>query len=214
MRSSGKQASGGESLASTTEVTALLARWQGGDNEAADQVFQLTYDELHRIAVGHFRRERPDHTLQATAVVHEAYMSLIERNGVRLESRAHFMGFMACVMRRVLIDHARGHGRQRRGGHLRKVTLEETRGLAKKSPPDMVELDDALQALSRIDQRKARLVEMRFFGGLTFEEVAEVLTVSRATAVREWQRARAWLFRELDRSAEQAVHGHEAHSEA
>lgn len=214
MRSHEKPASGGEPLASTTEVTALLAQWRGGDSEAADQVFRLTYDELHRIAVGHFRRERPDHTLQATAVVHEAYMSLVERNGVQLESRAHFLGFMACVMRRVLIDHARGHGRQRRGGHLRKVTLDETRGLSKKGAPDMIELDDALEALSRIDQRKATLVEMRFFGGLTFEEVAEVLTVSRATAVREWQRARAWLFRELDKGAGHGKYGQGAHGEA
>lgn len=180
------------------EITELVEKWRAGDADAGEELLRRTYDQLHRIARGCFRKERSDHTLQATALVHEAYMAITGAHKVRLESRAQFLGFMAHVMRRVLIDHARRHGRLRRGGGQQKITLIEAREvLSSNVPADLVALDDALTALAAIDRRKALIVEMRFFAGLTLEEVAEALEISRSTAVREWQRARAWLYREL-----------------
>jgi len=161
----------------------------------------LVYDSLRRIAAGYFRRERADHTLQATAIVNEAYIELVGQSGIRWQSRAHFIGFFARVMRRVLVDYARERNYAKRGGKLRKVTLAEAAALATAKTPDLMALDDALSSLAEIDPRKASLVELRFFGGLTNEEAAQVLGVSRATAIREWQRARAWLYRELSPSA-------------
>lgn len=180
------------------EITQLIEQWRLGDRRAGDELLRLTYGELHRIAASYFRAERRDHTLQATALVHEAYLAISGASDLQLANRAHFIGFMAHVMRRVLIDHARRFGRLRRGGGLRKVTLSEACELLTTGQPvDLVQLDDALHALAEIDVRKASLVEMRFFGGLTLDEVAPALGISRATAVREWQRARAWLYREL-----------------
>lgn len=178
-------------------ITRLLERWSDGDREALDEVMPLVYDVLRRIAASYFRSERRDHTLEATAIVNEAFLELVEQSGIRWQSRAHFIGFFARVMRRVLVDHARDRGYAKRGGRLRKVTLAEAAALATQKTPDLVALDDALHGLAEIDPRKATLVELRFFGGLKIEEAAEVLGISRATAIREWQRARAWLYREL-----------------
>lgn len=186
-----------ESVESPRDVGPLLERWRGGDRQAAGELMQLCYAELHRIAGAYFLRERADHTLQATAVVHEAYLAILGQEGARWHSRAHFIGFMARVMRRVLIEHARRRHSLRRGGRARKLTLAESSLLATAVPPDVVALDDALRDLGALDQRKAELVELRFFGGLTLDESAEVLGISRATAVREWRRARAWLYRAL-----------------
>lgn len=158
----------------------------------------LVYGALHRIAAGYFRRERCGHTLQATAIVNEAYLVLVEQNGVTWQNRAHFIGFMARVMRRVLVDYARERGYAKRGGKLRKVTLVEACELSRERAPDLVALDDALHGLAELDPQKATLVELRFFGGLTIEAAAAALDISRATAIREWQRARAWLYRELE----------------
>lgn len=178
-------------------ITELLRQWSDGDRDALDEVMPLVYDVLRRIAGSYLLRERAEHTLQATAIVNEAYLELVEQSGIRWQSRAHFIGFFARVMRRVLVDYARERNYAKRGGRLRKVTLAEAAALATEKTPDLVALDDALHGLAEIDPRKATLVELRFFGGLTNEEAAEVLGISRATAIREWQRARAWLYREL-----------------
>lgn len=180
----------------------LLEQWSAGDRQAAGELMQICYHELHRIAAAYFHREREDHTLQATAVVHEAYLAILGQDGIQWQNRAHFVGFMARVMRRILIEHARRHGSKRRGGRWRKVTLSEASAIDTRMPPDLEALDEALTSLSRWDARKGRLVELRFYGGLTIEEAADVLGVSRATAVREWRRARAWLYRVLNDSAQ------------
>ena len=180
-----------------SEITDLLGQWADGDRAAAARVVDLLYDELHRLAQSVFRRERPGHTLQATAVVHEAYVRLVEQNGVRCVDRRHFVGLAAHVMRRLLVDHARDKGRMKRGGDQRRVTFAEVAELGIEKPPDVLAVDEALVALGEVDPRKARLVELRFFGGLTIDEAADVLGIGRATAVREWRRARAWLHRTL-----------------
>ncbi|MEM8932414.1 MAG: sigma-70 family RNA polymerase sigma factor [Acidobacteriota bacterium] len=182
---------------SSPEITHLLDQWAEGDRAAAGQVVDLLYDELHRLARSAFRRERPGHTLQATAVVHEAYVRLVEQSGVRFVDRRHFVGLAAHVMRRLLVDHARDKGRQKRGGDQRRVTFAELAELGTEEPPDVVAVDEALAGLAEVDPRKARLVELRFFGGVTIDEAADVLGIGRATAVREWRRARAWLYRDL-----------------
>jgi len=187
----------GTPAAEVPEITLLLERWRGGDRAAGEELLRRTYGQLRRLAAATFRRERDDHTLQATAVVHEAYLSLAGNETMTFRNRAHFIGFMAHVMRRVLVDHARKHNQKRRGGGYRKITLAEAQALRVPSPPELVPLDDALRALAEVDGRKAALVEMRFFGGMTLEEAAAALGISRSTAVREWQRARAWLFRAL-----------------
>ena len=179
-------------------ITRLLHEWSEGNRDAADELMPLVYGVLHRIASGYFLRERGDHTLQATAIVNEAYLALVEQNGVHWQNRAHFIGFMAHVMRRVLVDYARRRGYAKRGGKLRKVTLVEAADLSREKAADVVALDDALDGLAAIDPQKAALVELRYFGGLTVEEAAAALGISRATAIREWRRARAWLFRELN----------------
>lgn len=182
-------------------ITRLLHEWSDGDPDAAEELLPLVYGALHRIAVGYFQHERADHTLEATAIVHEAYLALVEQNGVSWKNRSHFIGFMAHVMRRILVDYARERAYAKRGGRLRKVTLVEAAALAGERSPDIVALDDAMLGLAAIDPRKATLVELRFFGGLTIEESATALGISRATAIREWQRARAWLYRELEAGA-------------
>lgn len=178
-------------------VTELLARWTEGDPAAADEVLPLVYDELRSLAARYLRHERRDHTLQATAIVHEAYVRLNEQAGLRFESRGHFIGFAAHMLRRVLVLHARERGARKRGGRLRRVTLAESRSLALDRPPDLEALDDALTSLASFDPRKAQIVELRFFGGMTGQEIAEALGVGTATVTREWRAARAWLFAEL-----------------
>ena len=181
-------------------VTRLLEAWNAGDPEAPARVLPLLYEELHALARSYMRRERRGHTLQATAVVHEAYVRLIEESGIAWNDRAHFVGLAARVMRRVLVDHARRHRAAKRGGAARRVTLVEADALALGRRPDLLALDDALSALEEIDERKAAIVELRFFGGLTFDETAAHLGLARATVIRHWERARLWLYRQLGES--------------
>jgi RNA polymerase sigma factor (TIGR02999 family) len=178
-------------------LTELLERWSSGDREAADRAMALVYQELRGIARRVFRRERSGHTLEATAVVHEAYARLREQDGVRWENRAHFFGLFARVMRRVLVDHARERNAGKRAGRRERVTLAESTALALERPPDLLALNEALDRLQALDPQKAAEVELRFFGGCSIEETARSLGVSEATVNRQWRRARAWLYREL-----------------
>ena len=178
-------------------LTDLLDRWSQGDRQAADRALTLAYPELRRIARGLFRKERAGHTLEATAVVHEALSRLVGQEGWRWEGRAHFFGFCAHVMRRVLVDYARERNTEKRGGRRERTTLTESRLLALRRTPDLLELDEALTRLAALDAQKAAIVELRFFGGCSIEDTAAALGVSPATVNRQWRRARAWLFREL-----------------
>jgi len=174
-------------------VTQLLVDWRRGNQAALDELMPLVYDELRRLADYYLRRERPDHTLQATALVHEAYLRLVGQTEVRLEDRAHFFGIAANLMRQILINHARDRRRLKRGGTAFKLSLDEAQGVAAAPPVDLMALDAALTSLAKLDPQKSRLIELRFFGGLTVEEAAEVLGISSATVKREWRAAKAWL---------------------
>ncbi len=178
-------------------LTQILRQWSEGGEDAARDALPLVYEELRRIAGSYFRRERPGHTLQATAVVHEVYIRLMEQTGVRWKSRTHFVGRVAHMMRRILVDYAREHNAAKRGGGRQRVSLSEASDLSAGRPPDLVALDDTLRSLEKVDPQKARLVELRFFAGLSLEETAGILRISRPTVVREWRRTRAWLYREL-----------------
>ncbi|HEY6229697.1 MAG TPA: sigma-70 family RNA polymerase sigma factor [Pyrinomonadaceae bacterium] len=182
------------------EMTQLLAAWSDGDREALDRLLPLVEDELHRLAHHYMNRERAGHTLQTTALVNEAYLRLIDQREVRWQNRAHFFAIAAQMMRRILIDHARRQAYAKRGGGARKVSLAEVAVLTDERAAELVALDEALNGLARIDERKARVVELRYFGGLTVEETATVLKVSPDTVTREWRRARAWLHREIQES--------------
>jgi RNA polymerase sigma factor (TIGR02999 family) len=178
-------------------VTQLLVRWREGDQEALDKLMPLVYDELRRLAQHYLRRERADHTLQSTALVHEAYVRLVGQDSPPWQSRAHFFGIAARLMRQILVEHARAHQAAKRGGHSFKLTLEDAAVVPQAADVDLVALDDALKKLSALDARQSRIVELRFFAGLTIEDAAEVLEISRATVAREWTIARAWLYREI-----------------
>ena len=178
-------------------ATALLLAWGNGDPGALDQLMPLVYDEMRRLARLHLRRERAGHTLQATALVNEAYLRLIEVNQVRWQNRAHFFAMASRVMRRILVDAARARRYQKRGGGAERVSLDEALLVSDEPAQDLVALDDALNALSAVDLRKSRVVEMRFFGGLSVDETAAVLKVSPDTVMRDWRLAKAWLLREL-----------------
>ena len=180
-----------------TDVTVLLEAWNAGDPKAREQVLPLVYEELRSIARGYFVRERRGHTLQATAIVHDAYVRLIENSGIEWRNRAHFVGMAARSMRHILVDHARHRNAAKRGGKEAKLTLVEADALAMGRPPDLLALDDALAALARVDELKASIVELRFFGGLTVAETASYLEIAPATVTRHWNRARAWLYRQL-----------------
>ena len=186
-------------MSSPPRVTELLLAWSGGDQGAFDKLYPLIYDELRRLAAHYLRRERPGHTLQPTALVHEAYLRLIDQTRTRWQNRAHFFGAAAQMMRRILVDHARQHGAAKRGGGERRVTLAEGAAFAPERGVDLLALEDALNKLERVNPQKSRLVELRFFGGLSTEEAAEVLGVSAATVTREWRAAKAWLHRELSK---------------
>ena len=179
------------------EATRLLIDWGQGDAEAASRLMPLIYDELRQIARGYLQGERADHTLQATGLVHEAYLRLVDQTNTTWQNRAHFFGVAAGVMRRVLVDHARRHRTEKRGGTWDKLELDEALMPGVSRPVDLVALDDALQDLAKRDPRQSQIVELRFFGGLTTEEAAEVLDVSPRTVKREWRRAKAWLRREV-----------------
>jgi len=178
-------------------VTQLLIGWGKGDKEALDLLLPLVYDELRRQAARYLRRERVGHTLQTTALIHEAYIRLVDQKRVQWQNRAHFFGIAAQLMRRILVDHARAKKRAKRGGSDVRVTLAEST-LAVKSPDlDVLALDQALDRLAQVDEQQARVVELRFFSGLSVEETAEVLQISTATVKREWSMAKAWLHREI-----------------
>jgi RNA polymerase sigma factor (TIGR02999 family) len=178
-------------------VTQLLQKWSAGDLEAAERVLPLVYGELRRIAARQIRRERAGHTLQATAIVHEAFLRLNDPGVFHWPSRAHFFAFAAHLVRRILVDHARKRNRAKRGGAVEQLTLAEVGELSVSRSPDLVALDDALTSLEGLDPQKAAVVELRFFAGLTLEETAAQLGVSVETVSRQWRRAKAWLYNEL-----------------
>jgi RNA polymerase sigma factor (TIGR02999 family) len=182
------------------EVTQLLIEWSNGEKAALDKLMPLIYDELRRLAHHYMSRERPGHTLQTTALVDEAYVRLVNRQCVHWQNRAHFFAIAAHLMRSILVDHARSHAYAKRGGGARKVPLDEAMVISQDRAAEVVALDDALEQLTRIDPRQSRIVEMRFFAGLTIEETAEVLSLSPATIKREWSTAKAWLYHELSKS--------------
>src|ERR1700678_101435 len=182
------------------DVTKLLIQWSKGDSEALDALVPLVYDELRRLAQLYLSREKPGHTLSSTALVHEAYLRLVQQKEVTWQNRAHFFGVAARMMRRILVDHARRHGYAKRGGGALTLSLDETVAAAPEREISLVELDDALDSLAKPDERQSRMVELRFFGGLSIEETSEVLGVSAPTVKREWASARAWLYREISGS--------------
>jgi RNA polymerase sigma factor (TIGR02999 family) len=179
------------------DVTLLLSALTRGDDGAASKLIPVVYAELRRLAGSYMRKERTDHTLQATALVHEAYLKLVEQRSVNWQSRAHFFGVAAQLMRRILIDHARGHTRQKRGGDDQKVSLDEALIFSEQQADELLAVDDSLNQLAKIDPRQAKVVEMRFFGGLSIEEAAEALQVSPKTVKRDWSVAKAWLYADL-----------------
>jgi len=182
------------------EITQLLVNWGNGDQAALDKLMPLVYKELHRLAHHYMRRERPGHTMQTTALVNEAYLKLVDQRNVDWQNRAHFFAISAQLMRRILVDQARSHAYAKRGGGARKVSLDEVAHLSLVKAAELVALDDALQGLAAIDPRQARVVELRFFGGLTIQETAEVLGLSSATIKSEWQTAKAWLYHQLSKN--------------
>ena len=181
----------------TKEVTELLQKWSGGDADALDELTPLIYAELHRIARSYMRRERDNHTLQTSALVNEAYVRLIDWKTARWENRAHFFGVSAQLMRRILVDFARRRPKAD-GDIARHVSLDEALTVTAEKDADLVRLDEALSELAQLDERKAKIVELRFFGGLSVDETAEVLKISGVTVMREWSKAKAWLYRELN----------------
>jgi RNA polymerase sigma-70 factor (ECF subfamily) len=186
---------------SPKEVTQLLLDWSRGDQAALDKLMPLVYGELRRMANRYMRREHVGHTLQTTALINEAYLRLIEQQRVQWHNRAHFFAISAKLMRRILVDHARSHTRAKRGGGVLKVSLNEAVVPSKERAAELVALDDALMRLATIDPRKSQVVELRFFGGLSVEETAEVLKVTPMTVTRDWKTAKAWLHRELSNEA-------------
>ena len=179
------------------EVTRILHDWSGGDRNAPERLMPFVYDELRRLARSFLVRERDTHTLQPTALVHEAYVRLVDQTRVNWQNRAHFYGIASSMMRRVLIDHARAHATDKRGGGAVHLSLDDVQVPLEQRAADFVALDEALERLSQFDERKCRVVEMRFFGGLSDEEIAAVLGVTTRTVLRDWKKARLWLYREL-----------------
>jgi RNA polymerase sigma factor (TIGR02999 family) len=188
-------------LGSSNQVTELLVRWRRGDRTALDSLLPLVYSELRRIANHFLQDERPDHTLQSTALVHEAYLRLAQQDLPQWQNRAHFFAVAAQLMRQILVDYARSHRASKRGGHVYKLALDEAEEQPQALEVDIVALDDALKSLAEMDSQQSRVVELKFFGGLSIDDTAEVLGISASTVKRDWITARAWLFRELDRSA-------------
>ena len=184
-------------IATSHEVTQLLMAWNDGDQSALERLIPLVHAELHRIARRYMRNERAGHMLQTSALINEAYMRLIDAQQVHWQNRAHFFGIAAQLMRRVLVDFARSRSYKKRGGGAFQVSLDETMVITKERGEDLVALDEALSALSELDERKGRVVEMRFFGGLSEKEIAEALTVSQETVRRDWRLAKSWLRRRL-----------------
>jgi RNA polymerase sigma factor (TIGR02999 family) len=182
------------------EVTKLLQDWSNGEVQALDRLVPQIHRELRKLAASYLRKERPDHTLQPTALVNEAFLKLVDQRAVRWQNRAHFFGIAAQAMRRILVDHARAHGAGKRGDGARRVPLEDAAVIGGAIDIDLLALDEALTRLAAIDPQQSRVVELRFFGGLTMEETAEVMHISPATVGREWRMAKAWLFAEMGRT--------------
>jgi RNA polymerase sigma-70 factor (ECF subfamily) len=189
---------------SPEEVSRLLAECSYGNQAAFNKLLPLVYDELHRLASAYMSRERRDHTLQTTALVNEAYLRLVDQNRARWQDRVHFLAIASKVMRQILIDHARTHGRAKRGGGEQRISLDEVAVVSEQRSAELLALDEALRKLAEVDRRKSDVVELRFFGGLTIEEAAEVLKVTPKTVTRDWNMARAWLLREISRGGNHA----------
>ncbi|HEX8493895.1 MAG TPA: sigma-70 family RNA polymerase sigma factor [Pyrinomonadaceae bacterium] len=187
----------------TQEVTQLLVKLSDGDRSALDELLPLVYGELRRLADRYLRRERPDHTLQATALVNEAYLRLVDQN-VPWQNRAHFFGVAAEMMRRILVDHARSHQAQKRGSGGVKLSLDEAINMSDERATDLIALDEALSALAEFDQQKSRIVELRFFAGLSIEETAKVLGIGTATVIRQWKMAKAWLYHQVSKESDES----------
>jgi RNA polymerase sigma factor (TIGR02999 family) len=186
-------------MPSSQNVTQLLLAWNNGDEAALEQLLPLVYQELHRLAGRYLGRERGGHTLQTTALVHEAYLRLVDQKQVQWQNRAHFFAVAAQMMRRILVDYARARRGAKRGGGAQQVSLDEALVVSDERAADVVALDEALNALAEFDERKSKMVELRFFGGLSIEETAEVLNVSPGTVMRDWTLAKAWLQREINK---------------
>jgi RNA polymerase sigma-70 factor, ECF subfamily len=184
-------------ISSSQGITQLLLAWSNGDQEALEKLTPLVYAELHRLAKFYMVRERTGHTLQTTALIHEAFLRLIDWKNVRWQNRAHFFGVAAQVMRRILVDFARSRQSIKRGNGTQQISLDEAITIHEDRSAELIALDDALKSLAEIDRRKSEIIELRFFGGLSAEETAEVLNVSLRTVEREWNLARTWLYREL-----------------
>lgn len=189
------------STTSPQDVTQILKRWQQGDADAPEKLMPLVYEELRRLARSYLARERADHTLQATALVHEAYLRMVDDKSVTWKDRAHFYGIAARLMRRILVDHARAHNAAKRGGLEQKVTLDEARDLPTKEAVELVALDGALESFAQTYPRKSEVVELKFFCGLDMKEISKVLEVSEKTVLRDWNFAKLWLCRELNEHA-------------
>jgi RNA polymerase sigma factor (TIGR02999 family) len=181
----------------SSPVTQLLVRWRDGDRDALEALMPLVYDELRRLAHHYLRQERSDHTLQSTALVHEAYLRLAGQNPPQWQNRAHFFGIAAHIMRQILVEYARGRSAAKRGGSACRLTLDEAVALPQQMDVDVVQLDKALTGLAELDVQQSRIVELRFFAGLTIEDTSEVLGISPATVKRDWVTARAWLYRAM-----------------
>ncbi|MGB9182386.1 MAG: sigma-70 family RNA polymerase sigma factor [Pyrinomonadaceae bacterium] len=190
------------SLSQSENITQLLVASSRGDSDALNQLLPVVYNELRRLAERYLRQERSDHTLQATALVHEAYIRLVDQN-VPWQNRAHFFGVAAEMMRRILIDHARGHMAAKRGSGGIKLSLDDVINLSDERAADLVALDDALKALAEFDPQKSRIVELRYFGGLSIEETAKVLDIGTATVTRQWNLAKAWLYHEITKGSDE-----------
>jgi len=184
-------------MTSPSTITQLLVRWRAGDQAALDELLPLVYREMRRLAGYYLRQERPDHTLQPTALVHEAYLRLVGEKEIDWQSRAHFFGIAAVRMRRILVEHARSRQAAKRGGGEYRLSLSEANRMAEKRDVNLLALDDALRRLEELDLQKSRIVELRYFGGLTIEETAEALRISPSTVKRDWMLARAWLRSEI-----------------
>jgi RNA polymerase sigma factor (TIGR02999 family) len=179
------------------EVTQLLVDWGNGNQAALDRLMPVVYTELRQLAHQYMRRERPGHTMQTTALIHEAYLRLVDQNQVRWQHQAHFFGIAARLMRQILIEHARSHTRAKRGGGVGTISLDEAAIVSQARATELLALDDALERLATIDPRKSQVVELRFFGGLSVEEAAQVLNIAPNTVLRDWRMAKAWLRREI-----------------
>lgn len=184
--------------ASNSEITGLLIDWSNGDRTALEKLLPLVEAELHRLAHSYMRRENPDHTLQTTALVNEAYLKLVDQNKTHWQNRAHFFGIAAQIMRRILLNYARDQHREKRGGKAVQVSLSQAAVASFEKTKEILALDEALKRLAAVDERKSTVVELRYFGGLDVEETAEVLKVSPITVMRDWKFAKAWLAREIE----------------